>query len=365
MLKKLLIIFIFMVPVVLSLNETCCQCQENDTRLSDNGCYVSISLATEKNVYNNSEKITFYNNLTSKQHPFVIQYWIEDSDGNIIKERVNTTNINAKSFTPKFGKPKTLLFKNELVSIGCNNTSDKLYSEKMVFVDVGLDVNPSIEILSFYLGTDNKVKPGNKINPKISVYTGNYSGNNLSVGIINLTSEINFELEDSFTTYEFKPELIIANDCSFNSGNYTFYASALGKSVFRSLFLENDCKEINVSNLSISLSSGQEYVGNQSLSESNINLAENPSNGQTIYSSAGIKAKKPMLYAFIAVALFMLFVLMPKGRILKDLTKNGIYNKDNNRSDRPPRASRKRGSFQSIGKFEKRAWNNSSKGRFE
>ena len=355
----------FIMPVVASLNETCCQCQENNTKLSSNECYVSLSLTTEKSVYNNSEKIIFYNNLTSKKYPFIIQYWIEDSDGNIIKEKINTSNINAKSFTPKFVRPKTLLFKNELVSIECNNTSDKLYSEKVVFVDVDLDTDPRIEISSFYLGIDNKVKLGDKISPKISVYTGNYSNNNLTIGIINLTGDMNFELRESFTAYDFKPELSIPNDCSFDSANYTFYASALGEYVSRSFFLENNCKEMNSSNSSISFSGNQEYIENESLSESNINLAENPSNEQTIYSSANTKAKKPMLYAFIAVALFMLFVLMPKSSILKDLTKNGIHNKDDNRSDRPSRASRKRGGFQSVGKFEKRAWNNSSEGRLE
>lgn len=107
----------------------------SQTNLPSNSCNVFISLETSKQIFENKEKIEFYNKLSENGHFFEIEYWIEDLDGNIVKSRITTTNTNKKSYTPSIKqKEKALVIKNRLVSINCENINNKTASEKLVVV---------------------------------------------------------------------------------------------------------------------------------------------------------------------------------------------------------------------------------------
>ncbi len=339
MLKIILFVLVIFLPLVYGLEDTNSACfyQNSSETTNNNTCFVSISVIAEKKNYNNAERIVFFNNLSTSKYPFVIQYWIEDSEGNIIKDKINTTNLNQKSFTPNFNKPKTLLVKNELVSVECNNTSKFLSSEAIVFVHVNLTAEPSVEISSFYLGSDNKTKLGDRIIPKINTYTGRFTNSSLIVEITNVTEPQYFSMPYDYENYEFKPEIIIPNDCNITTGYYDLKAVSFGIEAKKSFLIENKCKNTSDNssiNSSLQTISYQDSNNEIPLTESNINLPEIPVTGETVYSSSGVKANKPMVYAFAAVALFMLLALMPKTNILKGLMNDGVYNKGDNGSDR-------------------------------
>ena len=332
MIKKILILFILIMPLVYAHD-----CTLDSTVV--NSCNTSISIVTDKLFYNNSEKISFYNNLTDRSNDFIIQYWIEDSSHNIIKEKVNTTNTNVKSYTPKFTRPKNITIMNELVFVNCSNNSGNIISSKEVSVFVQVNNTPNINITSFYLGADKKASLGDTIRPAIEVYTGNSIDQFAYFEVVNITQRINISIPYDFEYYTLRPEIIIPDDCNIDSGNYTFISTF--NNIYNSVKFEiiNNCK-MNTTSSSLNLSSALIYentgfeddISYENLSESNINIPAVPDN--EVYNSAGIKAKKLVLYPFFGVILVITLAFMfNKNPLLKNL-KNGIYGKSNNRSDR-------------------------------
>ena len=103
-------------------------------------CDVSISININKTVFDNEdgiEAVKFYNTLSDKHHIFVIEYWIEDYTGKIVKNTTQTSNLNVKSWTPKKSllvETKVYFIKNRLISIDCNNTNNIRASEEMILV---------------------------------------------------------------------------------------------------------------------------------------------------------------------------------------------------------------------------------------
>lgn len=103
-------------------------------------CDVSIGININKTIFNNEdgiEAVKFYNTLSDKHHVFVIEYWIEDYESKLVKNRTKTSNLNVKSWTPKkslLDETKVYFIKNKLVSIDCNNTNNITASEKMILV---------------------------------------------------------------------------------------------------------------------------------------------------------------------------------------------------------------------------------------
>ncbi len=123
-----------------SLNEPSQPAINNTGNISQNStpqnnCDVSIGLQVQKTFFENKEKIEFYNTLSSKAYDFEIEYWIEDSSGEIIKNKVKTTNTNKKSYTPSIKqKEQALIIKNRISFLDCENSNINRSSEKVVVV---------------------------------------------------------------------------------------------------------------------------------------------------------------------------------------------------------------------------------------
>ena len=104
--------------------------------LSDNSCDISIDISTDKDTYENHEKISFYNKLNYDKISYIIEYWAEDSDGDTIKNKVQTTNQNKKSYTPKKSIDGKITIKAIVRNLSCkdinpaNNQFNKTISIK-------------------------------------------------------------------------------------------------------------------------------------------------------------------------------------------------------------------------------------------
>src|SRR3989344_6420050 len=122
----------------------------------NNFCNATLSVNTDKEIYNNKEKILIHNNLSIKGN-FILEYWIENSNGTIIKNKVNTTNLNEKTFTPNLVRTEKLKIKNKLISIDCNNTNSIRESEREIEVFVYKSELPFLEIIKVDIGTDKKI----------------------------------------------------------------------------------------------------------------------------------------------------------------------------------------------------------------
>lgn len=81
--------------VCVTINNTICKTffATKEIKEEINECSFSID---EKSVYNDTAEINFFTNNTN----YEVEYWVENIDGLIVKEKRITTNTNKKSFTP-------------------------------------------------------------------------------------------------------------------------------------------------------------------------------------------------------------------------------------------------------------------------
>ena len=161
----------------------------NDTLPEQNSsigsCNVTISIKTSKQLYSLGEKITFYNILSNTSFEFNITYWVEDLFSNIVKEKVTTSNLNAKSFTPSFDESDAIfVLKNNISSISCNNIAINTTSQATAyFKGVDIKKNASLEIETIYLGSDSRAKFGGTISVKLLFFTGEFSSEEVRIYI--------------------------------------------------------------------------------------------------------------------------------------------------------------------------------------
>ena len=146
-------------------------------------CNISLSIESEKIIYQNQEQIKFYNSLTNASFPFQIEYWIEDLFNHIIKNRINTTNLNQKSYTPNIDTSVDVyLIRSRLVFLACND-SDSSDNEagKLVIINNSKEDDSEITIEKVYTGTDNSVKFGESFKVKLTVYKGDSTKSSLKI----------------------------------------------------------------------------------------------------------------------------------------------------------------------------------------
>lgn len=87
-----------------------------------NNCIFDIDLKTE---FFFQDKLEYSFVVPKNDNNFTIQYWIQDLEGNIIKEIKNTTNKNKKSYTPKTNSNIFNVSAN-YISQNCNISTSKL-----------------------------------------------------------------------------------------------------------------------------------------------------------------------------------------------------------------------------------------------
>jgi hypothetical protein len=107
----------------ITLNETL---PENDSKELCN-ISLGIRIKDDKLIYYNKETIKFYNILNMSPYcksEYVIEYWIEDVYGNILKSKVQTSNLNEKSYTPSVSeRTVAIIIRNEILNFTCNDST--------------------------------------------------------------------------------------------------------------------------------------------------------------------------------------------------------------------------------------------------
>lgn len=308
-------------------------CNQNNTTniLLEDHCNISLSLETEKYNYKNGDMIKIYNKLSNKSYDFIIDYWIEDEKGNIVKEKISTTNTNPKQFTPKFTDNTTLIIKNNLTSLACPNTNNNTYNEVRVFVEAKKDPNSNFTIEKIYLNRSKKIGIGNNLTASISAYSGNNTNYTITSLIENLTNETNYTLIGEFNYSVFNITTPIPYDCNLKTNNYTFIVKSEEKELKQNLTIINNCQ--NNTNINKTIEQKQNNTETEIVitqnetnsSESVINLEGNSLTGRTIYESTNIKAKKIAIYFFMVIlaAITIILIITNKNtnKVLKESTE--------------------------------------------
>ncbi|MDP3699202.1 MAG: hypothetical protein Q8R47_06480 [Nanoarchaeota archaeon] len=97
-------------------------------------CGISMQLKTNETIfYENGQSLKFTPELNNGSFPYVIEYWIEDLFGKIVKPKINTTNTNQKSWKTSIQEQDRVLFLKAAVYPGCddldfsNNAVEKMF----------------------------------------------------------------------------------------------------------------------------------------------------------------------------------------------------------------------------------------------
>ncbi|MEK6969079.1 MAG: lamin tail domain-containing protein [Nanoarchaeota archaeon] len=112
-------------------------CQEFEVLdISTIPCNINLQIIQEGNlILNNGQSLSFNLVLNNESFPFMIEYWIEDLFGNLVKSKINTTNTNQKSWKTNIDEKDKVLFIKAQVYPWCNdeNKTDN-FAEKMFIV---------------------------------------------------------------------------------------------------------------------------------------------------------------------------------------------------------------------------------------
>ncbi len=311
-------------PCNASENTTIQNTTEENNTLPKGMCDIAIDLKTNTLISKNKEKIEIYNNLTSREYGFLIEYWIEDQNGDIIKEKIETNNLNKKQFTPRLKESQNITIKNNLKSISCININNKTSSELSVFIEVEKDPEPYLKLEKLHIKRTRKIETGNNLTATMSAYTGNLTNMTINYYIKNITNISAYTLLGQYNESVFNLTLTIPKDCTIEEKEYNFTIEALNKNLTETISIINTCtaeEELGIidtyeNNITIAELSAED--------ESIINSTVNPV-GSTIYESKNEKAKDIASYngmaVMLAITVIGLFSSKNTEKTLKETTE--------------------------------------------
>jgi hypothetical protein len=204
-------------------------------------CNVTLSIVPEKTLYDAGEQVKYRILLSDTSHDFVMQYWIEDLFGVIVKDPYNSSNTNERTWTPHPEQPvEAYLIKARLVTVACADDDAGNTAEAMVVVrgtpdtadDDSTAPEPasSLSIVSIAAGSDEVVKWGEAVPVKIMVYRGDTDKYAVELYIEDEVGEkvsevTKLSLEGKFTEYALTVPVLL--DPKGDNGSYTVVLSGL------------------------------------------------------------------------------------------------------------------------------------------
>lgn len=146
-------------------------------------CNINFSILPKENITSQKIEFSFFSNI---ENSFLIEYWIEDFSGNIVKNKLNTSSKNFKVYTPKSSLPEIYFIKAKLYSN--HNYNCSLFNQSMVFFypekysydniinTQNLENKPEILILN-----QDKIINKNSKTIDFNFYRGNYSSKIINI----------------------------------------------------------------------------------------------------------------------------------------------------------------------------------------
>jgi hypothetical protein len=212
------------------------------TEISSEECDVSLAIETEKQVYDPGEKISFQHAVSSQEHPFEIEYWVEDLYGNIVKEISITENDNQKSYTPKAGQEQALILKAEIFP-KCSNINYETYAEKMVVVKSG-NAQAAPENSIVILESPEDAYFGETIKVKMHLGKGQSRKTAVSLslkGQSKISDEVMVYLTKENQEVDIIVPLNIKDSCDLIPGEYELVASGLDREAKKKIKVSGEC----------------------------------------------------------------------------------------------------------------------------
>ena len=115
-------------------NQACQEFEVIDT--STVPCNITLQIVRKGDlILDNGQPLSFSPSLNNDSFPFVIEYWIEDLFGNLVKNKINTTNTNQKSWKTSIDEKDKVLFIKSRVYPFCQDENEtNNFAENMFIV---------------------------------------------------------------------------------------------------------------------------------------------------------------------------------------------------------------------------------------
>ena len=198
-------------------------------------CNSKISISTLKDVFVAGEKIKYNFHINSTED-FVIEYWIEDISGGIVKKKYNTTKLSQKSWTPSVCG--TYLIKAELHS-SCNKTiAQKLVGVRCEQFAEKFDITkiPDAEFGDI-IRVEIIIEKGTTAKSVVEIYIEDDENIKLSE-----TTKVTVSQKNSRT--KLSVPVLIKENCALETGDYTLVVKGLGIETKEQIYIEAaNCKE--------------------------------------------------------------------------------------------------------------------------
>ncbi len=222
---------------------------------SSTPCNISLNIAKENKVETSSQSIKFYNELNNESFPYLIEYWIEDLFNNIIKNKVNTSNTNKKSFTKSIDEEDRIyVIHSRLSFLACNdsNINDNSDSQYILikgeeFIPISSSVNSQINIHKIHL-TNNESEWGNIFKIRLKIFKNNTNKKSISIEIKDeegnkaTQEDTSFNLETKNLDYDLTIPIQLKPNCNnaLKDGIYKINIEGIGTNLTKNIIVQGD-----------------------------------------------------------------------------------------------------------------------------
>ncbi len=299
-------------------------------------CDLSINVLTEKLVYNSGEKIGYYTELNEEKFPYYIEYWVEDFLGEVFKKKVQTTNTNKKSYTPKIKEvDRALLIKAKVYPFCADLNVSNNEAEQLIII-----VNSVVDEIESAFGEEDSTIKIVKVFPEeqkfaglvkvdVEIYKGGTGKYSLSAYVekdgkkISQITKIN--LKEKYTNYKLTLplQLILNCDEKISSGKAKIVVEGLNTEddedfkilgvdekvcKINTKFEEQICKETKCE---IAQQNNVVFSTSESFTSPGVfsNKHNYDSVGLVVYESSSSKAKKILPYLILFSFILIILVL--------------------------------------------------------
>jgi len=195
---------------------------------SDISCDMQLRLETNETIfYQNSQSIEFKPELDNKSFPFVIEYWIEDLFGEIVKPKLNTTNTNQKSWKTNIQEQDRVLFLRAALYPNCNdlNLSNNIVKEMFIVTkneaatggSLTEETSPMNSTVNITQISPEKVSFGDILDAEIEIYKGSTGKYSVSLWVEKsgkiISEKTKVHLKNKDTLYKFTLPVQIEPNC--------------------------------------------------------------------------------------------------------------------------------------------------------
>src|SRR3989344_6113402 len=212
------------------LNETDTNNNTTGNSTGTEECKAIIVAYTDKEAYNITDKISLYFALYNGSFPFKIEYWIEDSSGNIVKSKYNTTNTDKKTWTHELDERDGIFYLKSNLYLNCWNETRNGYSESMFLVfnsNLEKRMESYINIEEVYTDSDSKIEFGQILRIKAEIYKGDESSSTVEFWVENTEGEKASQTSSAlfynkFTEYDVTIPIQLKPSCNneYQDGTY-------------------------------------------------------------------------------------------------------------------------------------------------